>query len=63
MKYVKLSKCSHDTALREIAALVERGILVRNSLAGAQHQLFGFGWQRLFKPGDRAQEKTLARST
>ena len=25
----KLAKCSHDTALRDIAALVERGILAR----------------------------------
>jgi Fic family protein len=30
MKYGKLAKCSHDTALRDIAAPVERGILVRN---------------------------------
>jgi Fic family protein len=30
----KLAKCSHDTALRDIAALVERGILVRNPEGG-----------------------------
>jgi Fic family protein len=35
MKYGKLAKCSHDTALRDIAALVERGILVRNPKVGA----------------------------
>jgi Fic family protein len=34
MKYGKLTKCSHDTALRDIAALVERGILVRNPEGG-----------------------------
>jgi len=34
MKYGKLAKCSHDTALRDIAALVERGILVRNLEGG-----------------------------
>jgi Fic family protein len=26
-KWAKLEKCSHDTALRDIQALVERGIL------------------------------------
>jgi Fic family protein len=34
MKYGNLAKCSHDTALRDIAALVERGILVRNPEGG-----------------------------
>ena len=34
MKYGRLAKCSHDTALRDIAALVERGILVRNPEGG-----------------------------
>jgi Fic family protein len=34
MKYGKLVKCSHDTALRDIAALVERGILVRSPEGG-----------------------------
>jgi Fic family protein len=34
MKYGKLAKCSHDTALRDITALVERGILVRNPEGG-----------------------------
>jgi len=29
-KNAQLAKCSHDTALRDILALVERGILVRN---------------------------------
>jgi Fic family protein len=29
-KYAKLAKCSQDTALRHILALVERGILIRN---------------------------------
>jgi Fic family protein len=33
-KWAKLAKCSHDTALRDIAALVERGILVRNPEGG-----------------------------
>lgn len=33
-KYAKLSKCSQDTALRDISALVERGILIRNSEGG-----------------------------
>jgi Fic family protein len=33
-KWAKLSKCSQDTALRDIAALVDAGILVRNSSGG-----------------------------
>ncbi len=33
-KYAKLSKCSPDTALRDILSLVERGILVRNPQGG-----------------------------
>lgn len=33
-KYGKLAKCSHDTALRDILSLVERGILVRNPEGG-----------------------------
>ena len=33
-KWAKLTKCSHDTALRDIAALVEAGILVRNPAGG-----------------------------
>jgi Fic family protein len=33
-KWAKLAKCSHDTALRDIAALVDRGILARNPEGG-----------------------------
>ena len=33
-KYAKLAQCSSDTALRDITALVERGILVRNPAGG-----------------------------
>lgn len=33
-KYAKLAKCSHDTALRDVLALVERGVLVRSSEGG-----------------------------
>jgi Fic family protein len=33
-KYAKLAKCSQDTALRDILALVERGLLIRNSEGG-----------------------------
>jgi Fic family protein len=33
-KYAKLAKCSHDTALRDILPLVERGVLVRNAEGG-----------------------------
>ena len=33
-KWATLAKCSHDTALRDILALVERGILVRNPEGG-----------------------------
>jgi Fic family protein len=35
MKYGKSAQCSHHTALRDIAALVERGILVRNPEGGS----------------------------
>jgi Fic family protein len=33
-KYAKLVKCSQDTAARDIASLVERGVLVRNPGGG-----------------------------
>ncbi len=33
-KYAKLAKCSHDTALRDIRELLERGILVQNASGG-----------------------------
>ena len=33
-KWSKLAKCSHDTALRDILALVERGVLVQNPGGG-----------------------------
>ena len=33
-KYAKLAKCSHDTALRDILPLIDRGILVRNPEGG-----------------------------
>lgn len=33
-KWAKLAKCSHDTALRDIAALIEGGVLVRNPAGG-----------------------------
>jgi Fic family protein len=34
VKWAKLTKCSHDTALRDIQDLVARGILVRNPGGG-----------------------------
>ena len=33
-KYAQLAKSSHDTALRDIQALVERGLLIRNQAGG-----------------------------
>jgi Fic family protein len=33
-KYVKLAKCSSDTALRDIRELVDRGILAQNPGGG-----------------------------
>ena len=33
-KYAKLAKCSQDTALRDVLALVERGVLVRSAGGG-----------------------------
>jgi Fic family protein len=33
-KYAKLTKCSQDTALRDILNLVERGILTRGAAGG-----------------------------
>ena len=38
-KWATLTKCSQDTALRDIQQLVERGILVRNAGGRAEHQL------------------------
>jgi Fic family protein len=34
LKYAKLTKCSTDTALRDIRGLLESGILVQNPGAG-----------------------------
>ena len=33
-KWAKISKCSHDTALRDIESLIEQGILVRSAEGG-----------------------------
>jgi len=33
-KYAKLAHCSQDTALRDILALVERGLLIQNPAGG-----------------------------
>lgn len=33
-KWATISKCSHDTALREVSDLVERGILRRDTAGG-----------------------------
>jgi Fic family protein len=33
-KYAKLAKCSEDTALRDIRALVERGLLIKGEAGG-----------------------------
>ncbi len=33
-KYAKLAKCSEDTALRDIRALVERGIMIKTEGGG-----------------------------
>jgi Fic family protein len=33
-KWAKLAKCSQDTAMRDILALVERGVLVRGPEGG-----------------------------
>lgn len=33
-KYAKIVKCSEDTALRDIRALVERGVLIKNEAGG-----------------------------
>src|SRR5258707_329404 len=33
-KYAALAKCSHDTALRDLLQLIERGVLVRNAEGG-----------------------------
>ena len=33
-KWAALTKCSQDTALRDIQQLVERGVLVRNAAGG-----------------------------
>lgn len=45
-KYAKLAKCSQDSALRDILALVERGILVRNPEGGrsTSYTLVGVLW-------------------
>jgi Fic family protein len=47
-KYAKLAKCSHDTALRDILPLVERGILVRNS-EGGRSTSYALGANRSYR--------------
>jgi Fic family protein len=56
-KYAKLAKCSHDTALRDILPLVERGLLLR-SPSGGRSTSYALarmvaGYDRLV-PGDSA---------
>ena len=34
IKWAKLAKCSHDTALRDITDLIERGILAQDKGGG-----------------------------
>jgi Fic family protein len=48
-KWAKLAKSSQDTALRDIQALVDRGILVRSPGGG---QSTGYELARLSSPGD-----------
>jgi Fic family protein len=43
-KYAKLATCSQDTALRDISALAEYGVLVR-SVAGGRSTSYGLGLQ------------------
>ncbi len=47
-KWAALTKCSQDTALRDVEALVARGILVRDKAGRAEYELFaggaGGGW-------------------
>jgi Fic family protein len=45
-KYARLAKCSQDTALRDVLALVERGILVRSPAGGrsTSYALAGSGY-------------------
>ena len=33
-KWAKLAKCSHDSALRDIQDLIERGVLVKDEAGG-----------------------------
>lgn len=33
-KWAKLTKCSHDTALRDILDLIEKGVLVKDPTGG-----------------------------
>ena len=41
-KWAKLAKCSQDTAHRDILALVEHGVLIKNS-AGGRSTSYGLG--------------------
>jgi len=34
MKWAKIGKCSHDTALRDIQDLIEKDVLVKNAAGG-----------------------------
>ena len=49
-KYAKLTKCSQDTALRDILSLVERGILVRGE-SGGRSTSYALGADRVKSRG------------
>lgn len=48
-KYAKLAKCSQETALRDILALVERGILVRGPEGGRSTS---YALAEAYRPGE-----------
>ncbi|MGH9359507.1 MAG: Fic family protein [Terriglobia bacterium] len=52
-KWAKLAKCSHDTALRDISALVERGMLVRNP-GGGRSTSYSLGKPPAFSADERS---------
>lgn len=41
-KWAKLTKCSQDTAYRDIQELIDHGILIKDAAGGATRRAFAF---------------------
>ncbi len=56
VKWAKLAKCSHDTALRDIEDLIRKGILVKDA-AGGRSTSYSLAEAALADEGNRGQRR------